>query len=374
MEAVRSHASSWMAVYFSFSKLKHYNQSDVMLEDARMVIQKCLGGQEFKIFNLTNYDTVVFIQNIGLLKIEGMILDIRKVFQGDPLVQKGTGQENFYKTYPLSHSFNELSGLIDQARHSGHKSGVDYSEEIPLTSTPMLPFETLVKLQGTLRSADISNFIRRQNLYAATSTTSLKKIGCEYFLSLEGIENVIEAESHIINDFALFKYLSVLFDKKMLVHLSAQLKHLDPALDVRINLNMRSIVSKEFAEFHKKISPRRVTIEVDRTDVLWDQDGFNFGVDFLKSYKHQISLDLLTGPNLKFFTGMDIMCDSYKVIADTDLFEYYGDDLKAFIEHVGADKIVFARCESPRALEEGLAYGVTLYQGRYLDQQMSGKN
>lgn len=368
MEAVRPKSSSWLALHFNISKLQHYNQADIMLENTRIVLQRGFSGHEFKLFTLSNNDVVIFIKDIGLIKIESVVMEMRKLFGEDPLVIKTTGQEHFYKTFHLNHGFESLTDLLHETRNDAHHTGVNYGEQPPLSSVPMLPFETLVKLQNTLRHADISNFIRRQGFYSITSETSIKRIGCEFFLSLEGIENVIDADSHIISDFALFKYLSVLFDKKLLAYLASQMKYLDSSWDIHINLNMRSIISKDFFDFHKKISPRRITIEIDRTDILWDQEGFNFAVDFLKGYRHHVCMDLLSATNLKFFTGSDVVCDSYKIIADPDLFKYHMDDLTAFVEDKGASKIIFARCESPHVIKEGLKLGVNLYQGRYLDQ------
>ena len=41
------------------------------------------------------------------------------------------------------------------------------------------------------------------------------------------------------------------------------------------------------------------------------------------------------------------------------------------MSRVGTDRIILARCESEQALEIGRSLGISLYQGRWLDQMLS---
>lgn len=364
MQERKQSSASWFVVYFNLSGLKQHNQTPLILENARIHIQKCLQGHEIQLFLLSNNDIVVFIQNIGLIKLEKFVADFRKFFADDPLTEMKRDGDHFYESYHLAQSFNTLCQKIESiAPHQG----ADHSQYVPQESAPVLPFELLIRLQNTLKQADISNYIRRQTICMRDSQDKLKSIGLEFYLSMEGIEDVINAHALVMVDFALFKYLSILFDKKMLVYLVRHVKMLDPKMAFHLNLNLKTVVSKEFFEFHKAIN-RQVVVEIDRTDMIWDMEGFNFAVDFLHSYKHKVCLDLLHGSNLKLFLETDLQCDYYKIICQETLFTNHRDTLDAFIRKVGVDNIILIRCDNASLIEKAKSMGLTHFQGFLVEE------
>ncbi len=365
MKKVKSVASSWLLVYFNLSELKPCHQTTVMLGNAKLFLEKNLQEHISKVFLLSNNDLVVFVQNMGLLKLERFVIDLRKFFEDDPLAGKRLGKDGFYSVYHLGQSFDTVFERVQNISPTVPK--MDLSQHIPLDSAPILPFDLLVRLQNSLKQADIANFIRKQPICWMTSTKMIPKcFGQEYFLSLEGIEEVIHSHTHLIKDFALFKYLSVLFDKKMLDYLVNILKKVDSKHHFHINLNLRTIVSKEFFEFHNKVN-REFVVEIDRTDVLWDLEGFNFACDFLKSYRHCVCLDLIQGPNLQFFKNLDFNCDYYKIVANDELFYHYLEDFEEFVRKIGPNKIILVRCDKLSVIQTALNLGITQFQGFLVD-------
>ncbi|MBX9977783.1 MAG: hypothetical protein K2X98_06035 [Alphaproteobacteria bacterium] len=365
MKEIRPVASSWLLIYFNLSQLKPSNQTSAMMMQAKQYLEKCLTEHLSSVFLLENNDLIAFVQNVGLLKLEKFVNELRKIFSEDPLTIVTVGKDNFYQTFHMGQSFDALFERIQNMSPIIPK--MDLSQHIPLDSAPILPFDLLVRLQNSLKQADISNFIRKQPICWMDSTKIVpKRLGYEYFLSLDGIEEVINSHTHLITDFALFKYLSVLFDKKMLTFLLDINKRIDPKQHFHINLNLRTVVSKEFFEFHNHVN-REFVVEIDRTDVLWDLQGFHFACDFLKSYRHRVCLDLIQGPNLKVFSHLELNCDYYKVIANNDLFEHFKEDFQEFVNTVTPDKIILARCESIQIIHNALEMGITQFQGFLID-------
>jgi|GEM_PF-3657851 len=360
MNDIKQTAPSWIAIYFNLSELKAHNQTPFILENAHLFLQKSLQGHTNKVFLLSNNDIVVFAQNIGLIKLEKFVEGLMQYFSNDPLTVKQLGKENFYRVYHLGQSFEVLFEAVQS--FASNDTGVDYSKHIPLESAPILPFELMVKLQNTLRQADVSNFIRRQSICWVNDQNKLERVGMEFYLSMEGIEEVISANAKLIADFALFKYLSVLFDKKMLINIVKITQGLDPKIQIHINVNLRSIVSKEFYECHKAIK-RNVVVELDRTDIVWDTPGCKFAIDFLKSHRHQVCMDLLNGPNLKLFLHSDVPCDFYKIICQEELFGIYQEDFEAFLRKVGPDKIILSRCDDMGLVNKAKNLGIRRFQG-----------
>lgn len=181
MKCMKQSAASWMAVYFNLSKLKQHNQTPLMLESARIHSQKCLHGHNSHVFILSNNDLIGFVQNIGLIKIEKIVMEFRKFFADDPLSAVHMDRELFYRSYHLGQAFDTLLDKIDSIKPH---QGADHSQYIPHESAPVLPFDLLVRLQNTLKQADISNFMRRQYICWLDAKDHFKRIAVESYLSM----------------------------------------------------------------------------------------------------------------------------------------------------------------------------------------------
>ncbi len=364
-DTVRPVASSWVLIHFHLSSLHLTHQTKALLGQAKKILLEASYGYRSKIFLLSNNDIMLFIQNVSLFGMERFVDRLRTHFKNDPLAEKTLGKDSFYSSYHMGHSFDFVFDYVEKTRPP--QQTIDLSQHIPLEPAPVLPIDLLLKLQNIINHADMVNYIRKQPIcWMQSMKKAPKPLGFEYFLSLEGIEDMIHSHTHLVNDFSLFKYLSILFDKKMLESLRPILQKTAPHQHFHLNLNLRTVVSKEFFDFHTAID-REFVVEIDRTDVLWDLDSFYFACDFLKSHGHRVCLDLIQGPNLLLLNTISLPCDFYKIIASEDLFSIYHEEFKAFADHVGYDKIILARCDCLQTVQSALDHGVSQFQGFLID-------
>lgn len=372
LQDIHPFSSSWSILYFHLSHLNAAHQTQASLKNSKAFLEKQAQGHLARSFILSNKDILLCVQNMGPLKVERIVSALRQYLAHDPLTKKHLDRDDFYQNFNLQHKFDWLMNKIQHL--SIKKSALDLHGHIPMEKISMLPFELMVKLQNNLRQADLSNFIRKQYMcWVDKLDTSVKPLGCEYYVSMERLEDVLQSQSHLIKDFALFKYLSILFDKKMLITLSTMVKRLDFRQHFHVNLNLRTVVSKEFFDFHQAIQ-RECVVEIDRTDLLWDLEGFYFAADFLKSHGHKVCVDLLFGSNIALFKNLSLECDFYKIVAATDMLQSYASDIIEFIDHVGAERVIFARCDTLQSIEFGLSHGVKQFQGFLLDKALRHPN
>lgn len=372
LQEIRPFSSSWSILYFHLSHLNATHQTHSSLQDSKAFVEKQAQGHLARSFILSNNDILLCVQNMGPLKVERVVGALRQFLAHDPLTKKHLDRDDFYHHFGLNHKFDWLFEKVQKL--SMKKTSLDLHDHVPIEEVSMLPFDLMVKLQHTLRQADLSNFIRKQYMcWVDKLDTPVKPLGCEYYVSMESLEDVLQSQSHLITDFALFKYLSILFDKKMLKSLSSRAKRLDHRQHFHVNLNLRTVVSKEFFEFHTTIQ-RECVIEIDRTDLLWDLEGFHFASDFLKSHGHKVCVDLLFGANMALFKNLSLDCDYYKIVATPDMLENYASDVEEFIDCVGAERVIFVRCDTLQSIDFGLSHGVKQFQGFLLDKALRQPN
>lgn len=376
LNEIKPFAASWRAIFVHVSKLSMRSKNQKKIQDACLFLNKQMHGHMARVFLASNQDIIILVQNIGLLKVERFVHEIHHFFKDDPFIQslknepKNTSKY-FSKIYNLVYAYDDVVAKVTNL--SDLNIVQKMVDEIPLEYSQVLPFDLLVKLQHTLRQANLMNFIRKQSLCMIESlTTAPIHIGYEYYLSMSDIESQASVYSQIMADFGLFKYLSALLDKKMLGFLPHLINKIPPSLMCHINLNLRTIVSKEFFDFQKKLN-RPCTVEMDRTDLLWNRDGVRFAMDLLKGSHHAFCLDLITSSNISLFLNINESFDFYKIITSEDLFSVYLDDLKRLIDNVGPDKIILTRCDRVPALEQAFSLGIRHFQG-YLVEHLRAKS
>lgn len=381
LQEIKPFASSWMAIYLHTSRLSTKNKSHETLQDACLFLNRQMHGHMARVFSTSNKDIVVLVQNIGLLKIERFEREIHHFFKDDPFIkelqlmlsknEQVPHKKTFSTVFTLSHTFDKLHTLITHLPN--YTSSHTTPEHIPLESAQTLPFDLLAKLQHILRQANLMNFMRKQSLCLWEKGSHLpEKLGFEYYLSMSDIESQASAYSQIVADFGLFKYLSVLFDKKMLKLSVPLINKVHSTLHAHINLNVRTVVSKEFFEFEKKIE-RPITVEIDRTDFLWNPEGVLFASDLLKSHGHSLCIDLITAQNLGLFYETDTIFDAYKIIMSDDLWGLKKNLFERFIQKVSAERIILTRCDDAAHIKQAQDIGVTQFQG-FLIEHMLEKN
>ena len=145
---------------------------------------------------------------------------------------------------------------------------------------------------------------------------------------------------------------------------------IDINLRTHINLNLRTIVSKEFSVLEQKLT-RPCTIEIDRTDFLWNKEGVVFAHDFLQSHNHTLCIDLISPSNLGLFTNTSRPFDYYKVTMSDDLFTTYAQNFEHFIKNIGAHRIILTRCDNRKNIEKALKMGITQFQGFLMEHDLS---
>ena len=92
---------------------------------------------------------------------------------------------------------------------------------------------------------------------------------------------------------------------------------------------------------------------------------------FVRRKGYGICIDGLTARSFSLFDREQLGFDLFKLYWDDSLQIGDTDALAAAIKAAGTGRVILAHCDNERAIDHGHALGITMFQGRYVDQVLS---
>jgi hypothetical protein len=170
----------------------------------------------------------------------------------------------------------------------------------------------------------------------------------------------------------LFQHLSQVLDLRVLSVLQDVGFRKMPS-SFSVNLNMATVQTPVFQQFEASIRGRAgLVVEFQLLDIFNDLDGFFRTRDLLRSRGHRSVLDGMSPVTLQFMDAELYDTDYVKVAWSNDML----DDIKtaellAALGPVGFDRVILSRCDSETSVSWGLAQGIRMFQGRFLDSMIA---
>jgi EAL domain-containing protein (putative c-di-GMP-specific phosphodiesterase class I) len=229
-----------------------------------------------------------------------------------------------------------------------------------------------------LARADLSNLMRRQSVCALTPNNPIPHpVFQELFISIQGLQQTVLPEVDLASNLWLFQHLTQTLDARMLSLLTRN-DDSSIASSFSINLNVQTIMSPPFLDFDaslKDAARGTVIVELQKIDIFADMGAYMFARDFMHERGYRICLDGLNHLTLQFIDrellGFDLLKLAWSPDMADDISGNRMTELKEHVDRCGRARIILTRCDSDAAVRFGKSMGITMFQGLYIDGQLS---
>lgn len=388
LKDIEVEADAWYAVCFNFSRLEDYNKSDNKMKIAMNMVKDLCIELEGVMYLFDDYSLYVMIKGSSRALVEKMIFQLRYLFMEDPLAYNGEGDENpeFAHIYQLEEdweNFQDLSQLRLQAivkKRNLRRAKKDeaFASENDV-DTSLLTASKLGGIESDLMHADVSRVLRRQPVCAVAGKGIGKVQGVfdEMYINIAHLQTMLGLKVNLLSNKWLFKYLTEILDERMLAMIQrSPSRYLEEPIS--LNLNVKTLLSKQFMEFDAVIKPAMkvsIVIEVQVADVYTDMTAFLTALETAQSLGYRVCLDGVTESALNLIDRSQLGVDLLKVIWNARGAEEEGSDsyklIQEGVERCGKNRIILCRCDNEDAIKFGQSLGISLFQGRYLDKQLN---
>jgi hypothetical protein len=372
------------ALHMHLSRLKSHNRRDHHLRIAINTFESNVKSLEGQIFRLANQDIIFVYKPVDPALIDEAVMRVRYLFTDDPLgeVPEVDGDDPFVTYYDVDRNFQQLLELVrgfhDEAQKRQRRLAAIGGSGEPAEKPPISPHK-LGELIDTIISADLSNLMRRQPVYALLTDQVPQPLFRELFISIADLQKQVLPNFNILANRWLFQYLTETLDKRMLALL---MRNDDPAIanSFSVNLNVSTILSQEFLAFDASLkSGARGTIvlELQMVDIYADIATFTFARDFARERGYRLCLDGLTELTLGHVDrerlGLDLIKLQWSPILADERRQDARARLKGFVDHAGKSRVIMCHVDSEDAIRFGHSVGIAMYQGRLLDHLVTPK-
>lgn len=371
------------AVHIHLSQLKSDNRRKHHLRIAAHTFETLIRAFEGQLFVLSNHDIFFVFKDADPVHIDEAVMRLRYLFNDDPLTQDVDldmlGQ--FCTWYDVEHQFSELLATAK----SLYEEVLKRQKRLALIGgkgheKPPINPHRLGELVDTIASADLTNLMRRQVIFAIAGAQTPQPLFRELFISIAELQKQILPNYDILANRWLFQSLTETLDKRMLALLA---RNDDPtiATSFSVNLNISTILSAEFLSFDGSLKTGArgtIVIELQMIDVYSDIAAYTFARDFLRDRGYRICLDGLSELTIGHVDRDLLDVDLVKLqwtpsLGDERVAERRA-KLKAEIERAGRARTILCHVDSEAAIKFGHSVGIAMYQGRFLDQMLAPKN
>ena len=245
-------------------------------------------------------------------------------------------------------------------------------------TTGVLGPAQLDRLVTRLQTLDVAALMRNQSICAVTRSDPPEPVMEELYVSIADLERALVPGVSVASNPWLFQYLTVALDHRLLSQLTHEM-HM-PRRPFTINLNTATVLSKEFQRFDQSIATSvrgRVVVELQKIDLFHDMGAYVFARDYLHERNYKVCLDGLTYLTLPFIDRDRLGLDFLKMYWSSDLIQGLQRDagqmrdLRDQVAECGRTRLILCRCDSMQAIRLGHELGITLFQGRYIDQMIA---
>lgn len=386
LQRLSTHREGRRAIQVHLSALAPQNRRDHHLRLAHEAFDALVQGLRGQLFVLSNHDLVFIFKKSAMDDVDSALVRLRFLFAEDPLLSHGgAGDEGFITWFELETAFDEfyklMKGHADRigdgraARREKQPAAQSKAEQPQRKGTPLTPGE-LHKLEGTLARADLSNLIRRQSICAIVGRSLPQQILSEVFVSIADLRETLNPNVDLGSSPWLFQHLTETLDRRVLAMINRQ-EDRTLSADVSINLNVATLLSEEFLHFDDNIivgMRGTIVIELQKTDIFADLSGYLFARDFVRERGYRICVDGLDYQSLKYVSRPRLGADMLKLFwheSMAETFESRPEEFKDLLKANDPTRVILGRCDDENAIRIGQKLGITMFQGRFVENVRS---
>ncbi|MBI5120434.1 MAG: EAL domain-containing protein [Rhodospirillales bacterium] len=374
------------ALQVNLSKLEPQNKREQHIRAAASSFEPMVKRGDGQLFTLTNSDLIFVFKSEADDDVQAVVTRLRFMFADDPLLLDDIPgvREQFCFWYEIARDYEQLleraKSLADaeemKRKQSENVSSQFASPQQRQGGIPLTP-ELLGRIEDALSQADLSNLVRRQSVCAIVGRAAPQQVSTELFVSIADLRATLIPNANFTSSPWLFQHLTETLDRRVLSLLS---KNDDRSLtqDFSVNLNVATLLSPEFLKFDDNVrsaSRGTIVIELQKTDIFYDLSAFMFARDFVHERGYRICIDGLNHQALRFVDRAKLGADLIKLVWSADLPEILANDverdkLTQLILERSPGRMIMCRCDTVEAIQLGQSLGLTLFQGRFVDQRL----
>ncbi|WP_288349806.1 EAL domain-containing protein [uncultured Thalassospira sp.] len=372
------------AVHIHLSRMKPFHRRDYHIRVATNTFESYVKLYVGRIFVLTNNDLIFVWKDKSIADVEPAVDTLRYLFRDDPLSQDESEETGFCTWYNLNTEFQEFlllcQHLDERAKKLQQSSNMRSAMQREKDETlKPINAENLAQLEETIHSADLSEHIRQQPVcvFAHGGSKELHPVFDEFFVSIADLRNALMPNIDLASNRWLFQHMTEVLDKRMLNYLCKR-TFKTHASSFSINLNLGTLTSKDFDKFDETVRrkwPGNVIIELNQVDLFSNLETYLSVRDDFHKRGYRILIDNLTVESLSFVDRKSLKADFIKVawreeMTDNVIRKKYG-EMDTLVKNSGRERVILCRCDTPTAIKFGQSLGITLFQGRYIDNMIA---
>tara|TARA_R110002049_G_scaffold30316_7_gene103701 strand:+ start:364559 stop:365869 length:1311 start_codon:yes stop_codon:yes gene_type:complete len=372
------------AVHIHMSRMKPFHRRDYHIRVATNTFESYVKLYVGRIFVLTNNDLIFVWKDKSIADVEPAVDTLRYLFRDDPLSQDDSEETGFCTWYNLNTEFQEFlllcQHLDERAKKLQQNLNMRAAQQRDKDETLQpIDAENLAQLEETIHSADLSEHIRQQPVcvFAHGGSKELHPVFDEFFVSITDLRNALMPKIDLASNRWLFQHMTEVLDKRMLNYLCKR-TFKTHASSFSLNLNLGTLTSKDFDKFDETVRrkwPGNVIIELNQVDLFSNLETYLKVRDDFHERGYRILIDNLTVESLSFVDRKRLKADFIKVawreeMTDNVIRKKYG-EMDSLVKNSGRERVILCRCDSPTAIKFGQSLGITLFQGRYIDQMIA---
>ncbi len=382
LKRVEANPAGVYAVHMYLSKLKASNRQPHFIGIAARTFDGLIESFESTVFMLHNSDLILICRNVPVDDADAAVDKVRALFGEDPLLatEDEAFEDSFSTWYDLSQpeDYSTFVGIANElaveAQRGKQQRAQDKVQEDREKGEP-LGAMNLAAINQKLQGTRVADLIREQTCLQMGPDGPRGVVFREHFVSMAELKKRIAPEVNLFASPWLFQYLSETLDKRML----AVLANRDiggMASPVSLNLNVNTVLSRDFQNFHKAIgkAASRVVVEMQVLDIFADMNTYGYARDSLQERGYRVLVDGLSPLALQFFDPGLLQSDFVKIAwgpefeGDTDSTRLA--EMREVVTSTGKDSVILARVDTEIAIKWGLAIGISRFQGFFIDDMM----
>jgi EAL domain-containing protein (putative c-di-GMP-specific phosphodiesterase class I) len=379
LATIRSDTQDVVGVHFHFDLLLDHYRSDYQIKIATNLLTDLLKHQEGGIYLLRNCSLVVLGKDISRSLLDKAIFQLRYLFMDDPLAYTTDGHENakFCRLYQLETDFEMMSEMARRQMLGGRQITNDNPKDSTKYAEGASRFfnsSNLERIEKMIREIDLFPAMRRQPVCATVPNMAVRRVFDELYLNITHLRDLLGTDIDLLSNRWLFKYLTLVMDERVV----ALLKDRSTTFlgsPISLNLNVRTLMSDMFASFDAFLKPSTkvsVVLEIQASDVFEDMYAFFSARDSVQRLGYRICLDGLNHQSFPMIDrehlGVDLVKLQWNANIKSDTFNAENQAVANAVRRCGANRIILTRCDNRQAVDYGQALGISLFQGRYLDE------
>lgn len=397
LNLVQENRQGWQAVAFHFSKLLEHYRSEYQIKIATNLMNDLLGDRDGAIYLCEDANIYVMVRHLPKPLLDKMVFQLRYLFMDDPLAYGEDGEENrdFSQLYEIEEEWNSFMDICKRRlvmrvrKTQGEQRVVPRATNAAMAAAGISPIQfprmemryftatALVAIENTLKDTDITGAMRRQPVVASMPDSSVRTVFDEMYINITALRQVLNTEVDLLSNRALFRYLTQKLDDRMLDAIQRNpVRYLTNP--VSLNLNIPTLLSNRFAEFDAAVKPSTkvsLVIELQIGDVFSDIAGFLLAKDTVQKLGYRVCLDGVMDTSFPQIDrqrlGFDLIKLQWNGDTARDLESDKNQRLIEAIKKCGANRVILTRCDNAQAVEYGRGLGLSLFQGRHLDQMIN---